>query len=317
MLHQSGDGKEATPLDLLDAVLPVYQELLRLLGAKHVAWVQIDEPCLVLDLGERARGAYRRTFERLAAGTSRPRILVAPYFGALGDNLPLVAVPGLDGLHVDLVRAPEQVEAVLAGLGPQTLLSVGVVDGRNVWRADLDGAHGLVRRAVSALGAERVLVAPSCSLLHVPVDLAAEREIDPDIKKWFAFAAQKIDEVRALADAAEMETARGRRFDEARVSLANRRASPRTSNPEVRTRVAAVNEAMLHRSAPFDVRVRQQRARFNLPIFPTTTIGSFPQTAATSDQRRNAEAARAGGRCASAGPAVGESGLWAQDARLA
>ena len=274
-----GADKATTPLGLLDALLPVYEELLRLLGAKNVPWVQIDEPVLVLDLDERSQQAYRHAFERLAAGKSRPRILVATYFGALGDNLPLVVGAGLDGLHVDLVRAPEQLEAALVGLGPQTLLSVGVVDGRNVWRTDLDVAHGLVRRAVRALGADRVLVAPSCSLLHVPVDLAAEHKLDPELKSWLAFATQKIDEVRALADWATREAASGPRFDEARASLASRRTSPRTINPQVRARVATVTEAMLHRSAPFGVRVRQQRTRFNLPVFPTTTIGSFPQTA--------------------------------------
>lgn len=273
-----GSRREATPLALLDSMLPVYQELLCVLGAKNVAWVQLDEPCLVLDLDERAKDAYRYMFERLAAVETRPHILVATYFGALGDNLPLIAAAGLDGLHVDLVRAPEQVDAVLAGLGPRTLLSVGVVDGRSIWRTDLDVAHGLVRHAIEALGAERVFVAPSCSLLHVPIDLAAERKLDPDLKNWLAFAAQKLNEVRALADAAGMKAATGRRFDEARMSLAKRRASPRRKDSEVRARVAAVNEAMLHRSAPFEVRVRQQRARFGLPVFPTTTIGSFPQT---------------------------------------
>ena len=274
-----GAGKATTPLGLLDALLPVYEELLRLLGAKNVPWVQIDEPALVLDLDERSKQAYRHVLERLAAAKSRPRILVATYFGALDDNLPLVVGAGLDGLHVDLVRAPEQLESVLVRLGPQTLLSVGVVDGRNVWRTDLDVAHRLVRRAVKTLGADRVLVAPSCSLLHVPVDLVAEHKLDADLKSWLAFAAQKIDEVRALADGATREAASGPRFDEARASLAHRRASPRTVNPQVRARVAAVNEAMLRRSAPFDVRVKQQRTRFNLPVFPTTTIGSFPQTA--------------------------------------
>ncbi|HJX66797.1 MAG TPA: 5-methyltetrahydropteroyltriglutamate--homocysteine S-methyltransferase, partial [Polyangia bacterium] len=287
-----GADKATTPLGLLDALLPVYEELLRLLGAKNVPWVQIDEPVLVLDLDERSQQAYRHAFERLAAGRSRPRILVATYFGALGDNLPLVVGAGLDGLHVDLVRAPEQLEAALVGLGPQTLLSVGVVDGRNVWRTDLDVAHGLVRRAVRALGADRVLVAPSCSLLHVPVDLAAEHKLDAELKSWLAFATQKFDEVRALADWATREAASGPRFDEKRASLASRRTSPRTINPQVRARVAAVNEAMLHRSAPFDVRVKQQRTRFNLPVFPTTTIGSFPQTADVRAARADWRAGR-------------------------
>ncbi len=280
-----GAPKGATPLDLLDALLPVYEELLGVLGAKNVPWVQIDEPCLVLDLDERAKEAYRRTLERLAASQCRPRILLATYFGALDDNVSLVADSGVDGLHVDLVRAPEQLDTVLARLGSQMWLSAGVVDGRNVWRTDLDAAHGLVRRAVEALGAARVVVAPSCSLLHVPVDLAVEQKLDPELKSWLAFAAQKIDELRALADAGEAVAAAGPLIDETRRAFVSRRASHRTRNPTVRARAATVTDSVLRRASPFDVRIARQHARFRLPILPTTTIGSFPQTAGVRGAR--------------------------------
>ncbi len=167
---EAGARQGATTLDLLDAVLPAYEELFGVLAARNVGWVQLDEPCLVLELDEQKRESYRRSFERLVACKRRPRLLVATYFGGLGENLPLVADSGVDGLHVDLTRAPGELDAVLARLHPRAILSAGVVDGRNVWRTDLDAAHGLLRRAVKALGRQRVLVAPSCSLLHVPVD---------------------------------------------------------------------------------------------------------------------------------------------------
>jgi 5-methyltetrahydropteroyltriglutamate--homocysteine methyltransferase len=266
-------------LDLLERVLDAYAELFGVLAARGVAWVQLDEPCLVLDLDERARAAYRAAFERLRQVSPRPRLLVTTYFGGLGENLPLVTESGLDGLHVDLVRAPEMLDSILAELPPNMLLSAGVVDGRNVWRADLDAAHALLRRAVVALGSERVVVAPSCSLLHVPVDLDAERELDPELRSWLAFAAQKLAELRALADTAEDERASGALVSEARSALDARRASPRVRNAEVRAQVAAVEPAMLRRGAPFEARSVAQHARFALPPLPTTTIGSFPQTA--------------------------------------
>jgi len=171
----------AHTLDLLDELLPIYDQLLETLAEQRVDWVQLDEPCLVLDLEARAKDAYRRAFSRFARGARRPQLLLTTYFGALGDNLDLAIGGGLDGLHLDLVRAPQQLEQALAALPACMALSLGVVDGRNIWRTDLDAAHGLVRRAVSALGAERVFVGPSCSLLHVPVDLAAEGALDSEL----------------------------------------------------------------------------------------------------------------------------------------
>ncbi|WP_437782114.1 5-methyltetrahydropteroyltriglutamate--homocysteine S-methyltransferase [Sorangium sp. So ce1097] len=286
-----GSPGGAGPLDLLERLLPVYEALLGELADRNVAWVQVDEPCLALDLDARAQDACRRAFARLAACARRPRVLLATYFGALGQNLSLAAESGADALHVDLVRAPEQLDAALAALPPSMSLSAGVVDGRNIWRADLDAAHRLVRRAVQALGPERVLVAPSCSLLHVPVDLSAETKLDAELRRWMAFAAQKLAELRALADAAATDAPSSALFDEARSALAARRASQRTRDPEVRARAAAVNDGMLRRASPFTERASKQRARFGLPAFPTTTIGSFPQT---GDVRGARAALRAG-----------------------
>ncbi|WP_437552207.1 5-methyltetrahydropteroyltriglutamate--homocysteine S-methyltransferase [Sorangium sp. So ce367] len=286
-----GSPAGASTLDHLDQLLPVYEALLGALADRGVAWVQVDEPCLVLDLDARSREACRLAFARLAACAKRPRILLATYFGALGENLALAAGSGGDALHVDLVRAPEQLDAALAALPPSMSLSAGVVDGRNIWRTDLDAAHRLIRRAVAKLGPERVLVAPSCSLLHVPADLSAEKKLDAELLRWMAFAAQKLGELRELADSASTDSPSSALFDETRSALAARRASKRTRNPEVRARVSSANDEMRSRASAFPERARKQRARFDLPAFPTTTIGSFPQT---GDVRGARAALRAG-----------------------
>jgi 5-methyltetrahydropteroyltriglutamate--homocysteine methyltransferase len=265
-------------IELLERLLPVYEQLLATLNAENIAWVQLDEPCLVLDLDDRERAAYALAFRTLAAVAARPRILLATYFGALGDNLPLVVSSGLEAVHLDLVRAPEQLSTVLPQLPPNMIVSLGVVDGRNVWRTDLDRAHTLLRTAVTKLGPARVWVAPSCSLLHVPVDLAVETRLDAELSSWLAFAAQKLDEISLLAKSADAPELTSEAAELSRRALASRRESPRTRNPGVRGRLATIDAAMLQRSSPFVLRASQQRARFDLPLLPTTTIGSFPQT---------------------------------------
>ncbi|WP_224982858.1 5-methyltetrahydropteroyltriglutamate--homocysteine S-methyltransferase [Geomonas agri] len=272
-------------LDLLPRLLPVYEELLALLAGHGVTWVQLDEPCLCFDLDTRSVQAYRTALGRLATTAKRPALLVAGYFGSIGDNLALVAESGCDALHVDLVRAPADLEAVLTGLPATMKLSLGVVDGRNIWRADLEAAHGMVRRAVSTLGSERVMVASSCSLLHVPVDLDAETRLDAELKSWMAFAAQKVAEVRLLADAAEQEQPQGAVFEQGTAALARRRAAAAADNPTVRHRAGQVTEAMIRRSAPFAERSVKQKQRFNQPLLPTTTIGSFPQSKEVREAR--------------------------------
>jgi 5-methyltetrahydropteroyltriglutamate--homocysteine methyltransferase len=277
-LSKLARAESGSTMDLLAALLPEYERLLSLLARAGVDWVQVDEPCLVTDLDDEVRAAYRLGLARLARWTERPRIVLATYFGELGDNLPLAVEAGFEAIHVDLVRAPDQLEPILSALGEATILSMGVVDGRNIWRTDLDAAHGLVRRAVERLGADRVWVAPSCSLLHAPVDLAAERGLDEELRSWLAFAVQKLGEIRALATAAAHAQPTGDALDAARAALATRRASGRTHDAAVRARVAGVDTAMLQRRSPFSVRAAAQRERLQLPVLPTTTIGSFPQT---------------------------------------
>ncbi|MBJ6802549.1 5-methyltetrahydropteroyltriglutamate--homocysteine S-methyltransferase [Geomonas propionica] len=272
-------------LDLLPRLLPVYEELLALLAGHGVTWLQLDEPCLCFDLDQRSAQAYRTALGRLAAVAKRPALLVAGYFGSIGENASLIMESGCEALHVDLVRAPADLEAMLTGLPGRMKLSLGVVDGRNIWRTDLEQAQRMVRRAVTTLGSDRVMVASSCSLMHVPVDLDAETRLDAELKSWMAFAAQKVAEVRLLADAAEQEQPQGAVFEQAAAALARRRAAAAADNPMVRHRAAQVTEAMARRSAPFAERSARQRLRFSLPMLPTTTIGSFPQSREVREAR--------------------------------
>ncbi|MFT4196659.1 MAG: 5-methyltetrahydropteroyltriglutamate--homocysteine S-methyltransferase [Pseudoxanthomonas sp.] len=273
-LAKSVDGSD--PLALLDALLPVYAELLARLHAAGAEWVQVDEPALVLDLEPAWQQAGRRAYETLAE--AGPRLLLASYFGALADNLALAAALPVHGLHVDLVRAPEQLDAVLDALPPERTLSLGVVDGRNVWRSDLDAALALVERARARRGGEALQLAPSCSLLHAPIDLGLEKSLPADLQRWLAFGRQKIEELRVLADAANGLVSAQSSLGLARERLASRRASARVHRPEVAARLAALRPQDGQRASPFAVREGVQAQALKLPLFPTTTIGSFPQT---------------------------------------
>jgi 5-methyltetrahydropteroyltriglutamate--homocysteine methyltransferase len=270
------------PLSLLDAVLPVYAELLSTLKAVGAEWVQVDEPVLALDLGEAQRHALRRAYEVLAPVA--PKILLATYFGALLDNTELAVGLPVAGLHVDLVRAPGQLPAVLKALPQEKVLSAGVIDGRNIWRADLDRQSALVSRAWDSVGPERLQIAPSCSLLHTPVDLDDETDLDAGLRSWLAFSKQKLCEVGALTLAMRKGRSAARAaFDASAAAAQAHRTSPRIHRAEVAERAAA--GIALDRKSAFPVRRVAQRARFELPTFPTTTIGSFPQTQEVREQR--------------------------------
>src|SRR6266571_2717632 len=267
---------------LFDALLPVYAEALSRLAAAGATWVQVDEPCLALDRTPAEREAFVRAYRFLADRVPNVKILVATYFAGLDDNLPTALQLPVAGLHVDTVRAATQLDALLeawpSGGGREgKVLSLGVIDGRNIWKADLPAALRQVEDGLERAGAAQLWVAPSCSLLHVPIDLDLETKLDTELKGWLAFAKQKLGEVvilaRALRDgrdsvAAELEA-------NAR-ALAGRRASRRIHNPAVKQRARAATERDMRRASPFAARRKQQ---FRLPLFPTTTIGSFPQTA--------------------------------------
>ncbi|OCC01893.1 5-methyltetrahydropteroyltriglutamate--homocysteine S-methyltransferase [Labrys sp. WJW] len=289
-----GKGKDTgfDPLALLPGLLPVYAEILRRLAAAGADWVQLDEPCLVLDLDERTRTALRQTYDVLAGTVSDLKIMVASYFGGLGDNLDLALALPAAGLHLDLARAPEQLGRAVEQAPADKVLSLGVIDGRNVWRSDLTTLLDRIEPDVAALGAHRVVLAPSCSLLHVPYDLALETELDPELGKWLAFAVQKIGELKTLATAlVDGRKAVGEALGSSDAAAGARRVSDRIHNPAVADRMAAITPAMHERQHPYPLRRRAQEW-LGLPSFPTTTIGSFPQT----DAVRKARADHAKGR---------------------
>jgi len=264
------------PFELLDALLPVYEELLAGLSGR-VEWIQVDEPALVLDLSEREREAFRKAYARLVKAASPAGILLAAYFDSLRENTSLACLPGIRAVHVDLARAPAQLPDVLRHLREDQALSLGIVNGRNIWRVDAEAAAAPIRQAVDAVGAERVLLGTSCSLLHTPVDLARETGLDPEIRPWLAFATQKCGELRLLADIAAGRDA-GAALAENRAAWHARRHSARVNRPDVRERLAAVTPEMSRRPTPHAERKTRQQVRLNLPLLPTTTIGSFPQT---------------------------------------
>ncbi|GGF69983.1 5-methyltetrahydropteroyltriglutamate--homocysteine methyltransferase [Azorhizobium oxalatiphilum] len=267
------------PLTLLPALLPVYVEVLRRLAACGADWVQMDEPCLVLDPDPAIQAAIRTAYGNIAYALPNLKIMLATYFGGLDANLATVQSLPIAGLHLDLVRAPEQLDAALAGIPRGLVLSLGVIDGRNVWRADLPALAARLRAVVARRGADHVQIAPSCSMLHVPIDLEQEKDLDADVKSWLAFSLQKMDELATLGAALAGNAAGVQdKLDASTKAAAARKTSPKVHNPEVAARTAAVTAGMKRRQSAFAARASVQHARFALPTFPTTTIGSFPQT---------------------------------------
>ena len=267
-------------LDLADRLLPVYQQLLDELAEAGAQWIQIDEPCLSVDLTEKAKCVYARVYSQLH---SKAKLMLTTYFGGLRDNLSLVSQFRVDGLHIDLARCPEQLEAVLANFPVGKYLSVGVVDGRNVWKNDFDVSLSLIDKALQVVGSDHLMVSGSCSFLHVPCDLDAEtdgKHLGNELKTWMAYAKQKVAElilIRRLADGKGTDADRNL-LQINRTCHNNRKTSPLIHNQKVKDRMAAVSEQDKHRKSPFKHRIEEQHRFLDLPLFPTTTIGSFPQT---------------------------------------
>ena len=263
-------------LDLLERLLPVYGNILQRLAYQGVEWVQIDEPILVLDLPNAWRNAFELVYNRLQS--CPVKILLATYFGELGENTSLTCKLPVAGLHIDLVRAPEQLTAVLDNFANHKVLSLGLIDGRNIWRTDLNAALATVATVRERFKGE-LWLAPSCSLLHVPIDLERETAFDPTIKSWLAFARQKLTELEILRLAIEEPEAAEPELTASTNAICSRRESGLIHNPAVQAGLAKINSSLTQRQNPFPVRREQQRAKLNLPGYPTTTIGSFPQTA--------------------------------------
>ncbi|AQS41822.1 MAG: 5-methyltetrahydropteroyltriglutamate--homocysteine methyltransferase [Candidatus Tokpelaia hoelldobleri] len=279
LLAKCRDGETDT-LTLLPKLVPVYQELLKQLKNVGCDWVQIDEPVLVTDLNKNQQGAFDYAYRLLGKDTSLPKILLASYFGDLGDNQTTALNLPVAGLHIDLVRGMNQLDSVVNALRPDQLLSLGVIDGRNVWRADVPKLVETFAPVIATLGADRVQLAPSCSLLHVPIDLQQESKLDDELKSWLAFAMQKLDELVLLARALSGEKAAVQtQLDHISTALAQRRSSPRIIKPQVRHELAQLKGKPVERRSPYAERSKKQKDILQLPLFPTTTIGSFPQSA--------------------------------------
>ncbi|KAF1030735.1 MAG: 5-methyltetrahydropteroyltriglutamate--homocysteine methyltransferase [Burkholderia lata] len=263
-------------LALLPKLLPVYGALLDTLTAQGVEWVQIDEPILVTELDAAWQQAFRTAYAALE--TRRIKVLLATYFGQLQGNLALATSLPVDGLHIDAINARSEVDALARELPAERVLSVGAINGRNIWKTDLNATLDWLEPLAKRLG-DRLWLAPSCSLLHVPVDLASEVKLDAEIRSWLAFALQKLDELKVLATA--LNEGRDKVADALAANAAaihSRRHSPRVNNPAVKAAIARIDAQLGNRVSPYTQRAPKQSARLNLPAFPTTTIGSFPQT---------------------------------------
>jgi 5-methyltetrahydropteroyltriglutamate--homocysteine methyltransferase len=285
-LGKADRDQSVEPISLLDELLPVYEQLLTKLKESGAETVQIDEPILVFDLPAKVKGAFKPAYEKLAAlGDKIPKLVFTTYFGDIVHNLE--ALPkDIYAVHVDLVRNPEQLEQVLGALGDKTILSAGVVDGRNIWKTNLQRAIETVETAVQKLGKDRVIVATSSSLLHTPHTLASEKKLDPEIADWFSFASEKVVEVAIIAKAVTEGPASVREQLEANAaSMKARATSKRTNNPDVKDRQSKIKPEDYNRKSEFPTRIDLQQKKLNLPLFPTTTIGSFPQTSEIRVQR--------------------------------
>jgi len=279
-----GKEKEAgfNRIDLIDRLLPVYIEILKELESLGAEYVQIDEPSLCTDLNDEVKEVYRKAFAQIRKAT-RLKIILTTYFGPLADNAALAAGLGADILHIDLVRAPEQVSSIAALLPNDISLSLGVVDGRNIWKNDFRQSLDIIEKAKEKLESNRLLVSTSCSLLHSPIDLDAEtdeRTLPAEVKRWLSFARQKVSEVVTLADLADGKGsyAAQKALHENKADIQDRRTSALTNNADVKRRLEAVTPDFAKRKSPFAERILEQRKSLRLPLYPTTTIGSFPQT---------------------------------------
>lgn len=270
-------------IDLIKNLLPVYIDILRKLDRLDVRWVQFDEPFLALDLSTVEKDAFRYVYTEIKREFPSIKTILSTYFDGLHDNLPIVTSLPVCALHIDLVRCPQQLNDVLSAVPDKMSVSLGIVDGRNIWRNDYSKSLSFIERAISTLGEERVMIAPSCSLLHSPCDLDHETNdqvLLPEIKNWMAFAKQKLNEVvtlKALAAPGEKDQGTGLLHKNIE-AIKSRRLSSRINRPEVKERVKKIAENDFRRQSDFTIRQQKQQRTLNLPLFPTTSIGSFPQT---------------------------------------
>jgi len=275
-------------LSLLDPLLDVYEEIVQRLNADGAEWIQLDEPILVTDVEDSVLAALRTAYERLGAARGQTKIAVQTYFDQVGDAYEMLVNLPVDGIGLDFVRGGKNLELVRQhGFPKDKALIAGVIDGRNIWAADLRAALETLRSLTGVLDADRIQVSTSCSLLHVPYDVTAETDLDPEVRSWLAFALQKLDEVRILATGLTQGEDAVRDALDARTSLLqNAATSARRRNPQVQHRLDSLPADASQRGLPFAERRALQRERLELPTLPTTTIGSFPQSPDIRKTRR-------------------------------
>lgn len=283
---------DSDKLALLDRLLPAYVELLTTLASQGVEWVQIDEPILVTELDKAWSDAFITAYAAL--NHSKVKLLLATYFGQLKENLSVVVQLPVQGVHLDTINAKAEIDALIAALPSDSVISLGVINGRNIWKTDLKAVLSWLQPLHAQLG-NRLWIAPSCSLLHVPVDLNSEQKLDDEIKSWLAFAKQKLAELELLSRALnEGVAAVQKELDVNHAAIESRRNSWRVNDPVVKTAVANIDAAMGQRKSSYAVRAQKQAALLKLPKFPTTTIGSFPQTTEIRIARSEFKAGRLG-----------------------
>lgn len=277
-------GKEKEPgfdrLELIKNLMPVYLDILKKLEEEGMEWVQIDEPFLVLDLSDKAKNVFQYVYAEIKREFPKLKTIIATYFEGLKDNLQLAVSLPVSALHIDLARGSEQLDEVLNILPENLILSLGIVDGRNIWKNNFQQSLEMIHKTIDKIGTARTLIAPSCSLLHSPCNLDFETDINPEIKRWFAFAKQKVEEVvilKQLAEGTENKKAIAA-FEENKKAIQSRNNSHLIHNVSVKQRANAISEAYTTRKNVFTIRSQKQRKAIGLPMFPTTTIGSFPQT---------------------------------------
>jgi 5-methyltetrahydropteroyltriglutamate--homocysteine methyltransferase len=280
-----GKTKDDTDkLDLLDDLVAIYEQLLIKLADHGVEWVQIDEPILVTELDHAWQKAFQQSYFLL--NKISINLLLTSYFGELKQNLQLVCELPVAGLHIDAINADNEITKIIDWLPAHKILSLGVINGRNIWKTDINAAIEWVKPLHARLK-DRLWLAPSCSLLHVPVDLESEHQLDPEIKSWLAFAVQKLEELSLISNVLNYGPEQySQQLAANAIAIESRRRSTRVHKPKVQERLTQINDDFAERKSPYSHRSELQRQRFNFPLFPSTTIGSFPQTAEIRQARK-------------------------------
>ncbi|CAG8570667.1 3312_t:CDS:2 [Funneliformis mosseae] len=274
-----GSPQEFEPIQLLSKLLPLYEEILCKLAEAGATWIQIDEPCLIRDLPPTLKNEYTSAYNVLTKVSPKLKILIATYFERIGTNIDFIIDTPINAIHIDLVRSPGQLEPILKRLPSTVSLSLGLINGRNIWTANLDDALAEAQKAVTALGSERVFIAPSCSLLHTPHSVQNEKKMDSEMLGWLSFAVEKIHELVIISKALNcgVDSVQAE-LDVNRKSIQSRRTSSRIHDPIVQEKMKSLTPDMFKRKTPFRERQQKQKQKLGLPLFPTTTVGSFPQT---------------------------------------